>query len=102
MIGQRLKAIRKRAGDSQERLAEQLHVAPTTVCSWEQGRSIPDCQKLVAICRYYRVPADYLLGISDVDVCYEQQMNLGELTEEELARLMEYKQFLLYQRRRKP
>lgn len=99
MIGKRLKTIRRKAGDSQERLAERLYVAPATICSWEQGRSIPDGQKLVAICKYYNVSADYLLGISDVDSRYEQRLHLEELNEEELEKLLHYKQFLIYSRK---
>ena len=98
MIGKRLRSIRKKAGESQERLAERLYVAPATVCSWEQGRSIPDGQKLVAICKYYNVSADYLLGISDVDSHHEQRLHLEELSEEELEQLLRYKQFLIYSR----
>lgn len=99
MIGKRLKSIRRKAGESQERLAEHLYVAPATICSWEQGRSIPDGQKLAAICSYYNVSADYLLGISDVDSRLIQSLHLEELTEGELEQLVRYKQFLIYSRK---
>ena len=63
MIGERLQDIRKDNQDTQRMLAEKLKVSIATVQSWEQEKSAPNHDMLVAICRLYQVSADYLLGI---------------------------------------
>ena len=44
-----LRRLRKRAGLSQDALAEKLSVARQTVSSWEHGNSYPDLDMLVRI-----------------------------------------------------
>ena len=90
MIGERLKEIRKDRGDTQAAMARKLHVALSTVKSWEGERSSPDHATLVEICRMYDVSADFLLGLTDEDPLFlshahpplspenQQQMRLFE------------------------
>ena len=66
MVGERLAEIRKDHDDTQAALAKKLNVSVTTVRSWEQEKSSPSHDALVAICRLYRISADYLLGLSEV------------------------------------
>lgn len=94
MLGERLKQLRKESGDSQERLAEKLHVAPTTICSWEQGRSVPDCEKLVSICRCYQVSADTLLGLS----AWEFTPAIKRFTQDEREELRRFGDYLIFRR----
>ena len=63
VIGERLSEIRKDHGDTQATLAEQLGVSPPTIRAWEQEKSSPSHEMLVAICRLYHVSADYLMLI---------------------------------------
>ena len=44
-----LRRLRKRAGLSQDALAEKLSVTRQTVSSWERGNSYPDLDMLVRI-----------------------------------------------------
>ncbi|MCI8910857.1 MAG: helix-turn-helix transcriptional regulator [Oscillibacter sp.] len=101
MIGERLSEIRKDHGDTQIRLAEQLGVSLPTVRSWEQGKSSPSHEMLVALCRRYQVSSDYLLGLSDVDPAYVQRRRLEQFTQEELTALKDYEAYLLWKRTRK-
>lgn len=74
MIGERLKEIRKYFhDDTQEDLARKLHVTISTVQSWEQGKSSPNHEMLVEICKEYSVTSDYLLGITNTDPLFEKQ-----------------------------
>ena len=41
-IGQRIKALRKKNGMTQERLADHLGVTDKAVSKWERGLSCPD------------------------------------------------------------
>ncbi len=90
MLGDKLRNLRKAAGDSQEKLGEKLYVAPATICSWEQGRSVPDSLKLLAICRCYQVSADELLGLTESPI--------AQFTESEQEELRRFADYLLFRR----
>lgn len=95
MIGERLKEIRKYCyGDTQEKLAHKLHVTKSTIQSWEQGKSDPSHDILVAICRLYDVSADYLLGLTDDDPLYQKRRQ-QLLSPENLKTLKKFESFLL-------
>ena len=79
MVGERLAEIRKDHNDTQAVLAKKLNVSVTTVRSWEQEKSSPSHDALVAICRLYRISADYLLGLSEVDPAYDPRGNQQRL-----------------------
>ncbi len=100
MIGERLSEIRKDHGDTQAMLAEQLGVSLPTVRAWEQEKSSPSHEMLVAICRLYRVSADYLLGLSDTDPAYMQRRRLGKFTKEELTALRDFEEYLVWRKSR--
>ena len=55
-----LRRLRKRAGLSQDALAEKLSVARQTVSSWERGRGYPEMEKIIFICNRYGVTMDEL------------------------------------------
>ena len=60
-LGERIAYYRKKAGYSQEGLAERLGVSRQAISKWECGDSTPDLDKLRAICAYFGVTADYLI-----------------------------------------
>lgn len=60
-IGQRLLALRTRAGLSQEALAEQLGVSRQSISKWETDGSIPDLDKLVRLSEIFGVTLDELV-----------------------------------------
>lgn len=62
MLNENLKAARKSKGLSQEELAVKLHVVRQTVSKWEQGRSVPDSDMLIAISEVLEIPVSTLLG----------------------------------------
>lgn len=53
---------RKRAGLSQEALAERLGVSRQAVSKWENGESTPDLEKLSRMSKVFGVSADWLLS----------------------------------------
>ena len=53
--------LRKKAGCSQEELAQQLGVSRQSVSKWEGAQSIPDMDKLLKMSRLFGVSTDYLL-----------------------------------------
>ena len=58
---QRLYELRKKAGLSQEGLADLLGVTRQAVQKWEAGTSRPDMDNLAALARYFSVTLDYLV-----------------------------------------
>lgn len=99
MIGERFSEVRKDHGDTQATLARKLKVSLPTVRAWEQGKSSPSHEMLVAICNLYCVSSDYLLGLSDIDPAYVQRKRLEQFTKEELTALRDYEEYLIWKRR---
>mgnify|MGYP005905200457 FL=1 len=61
ILADKIVALRKRAGWSQEELAAQLGVSRQSVSKWEGAQSVPDMQKVVQMSRLFGVTTDYLL-----------------------------------------
>lgn len=57
----RLNDLRRRAGLSQEELANLVGVTRQAVQKWESGASRPDMDNLSALARYFNVSLDYLV-----------------------------------------
>ena len=60
-LGEKLQALRKARGLSQEQLALELNVSRQAVSKWELDESVPDLDKLRALCAFFGVTADYLI-----------------------------------------
>lgn len=61
-LAENLKAERKRAGLSQEKLAEIIGVARQTVTKWETGAGVPDIENLLSLSSLFGISADALLN----------------------------------------
>lgn len=59
---EKLQALRKRQGITQEELASALYVSRTAVSKWESGRGFPGIDSLKAIAAYFGVTVDDLLS----------------------------------------
>lgn len=94
-LKQRMKNIRQDNDDTQPDLAEKLHVTWHTIASWEQGKSTPSYEMLVAFCRIYKVSADYLLGLTNNPVL-EETAPRSVLTPEHQTALKDYEEYLLW------
>ncbi len=66
----RLKELREEKGVTQQELANYLGVGRPTVAGYETKNKQPDFEKLINIAKYFNVPTDYLLGISDSRIVY--------------------------------
>lgn len=60
---EKIAALRKAAGLTQERLGALLNVSPQAVSKWENDESLPDLALIPALCGALRVSADELLDI---------------------------------------
>lgn len=61
IMADKIIALRKRAGWSQEELAQQLGVTRQSVSKWEGAQSVPDMDKVLQMSRLFGVSTDYLL-----------------------------------------
>ena len=61
ILADKIVSLRKKAGWSQEELAEQLSVTRQSVSKWEGAQSVPDMDKVVQMSRLFGVTTDYLL-----------------------------------------
>lgn len=53
--------LRKKAGMSQEELAEKLGVSRQSVSKWEMAQSTPDLNRILKMSEIFGVTTDYLL-----------------------------------------
>ena len=60
-LPEKLYALRKKSGLSQEQLAEALNVSRQAISKWEGGSTMPESDKLLALSNYFGVSLDYLL-----------------------------------------
>ncbi len=71
-LSDKILALRKKQGISQEELSEKLSVSRQTVSRWEMGSALPDASNILQLSRLFGVTADYLLDDdyeSDPGVC---------------------------------
>ena len=66
-IGDKIKEYRQKNHMTQEQLASCLNVTFQTVSKWETGVSSPDLSMVIPITKIFRISADELLGINDVE-----------------------------------
>ena len=64
-LSEKIQLCRKRAGLSQEALAEKLNVSRQAVSKWETGAAEPELSKLRALATAFGVTADWLLSEED-------------------------------------
>lgn len=61
-LGEKLLYLRKKAGLSQEDVAEKLSVSRQTVSKWETDQTVPELNKAKLLSELYNVSYDYLIS----------------------------------------
>lgn len=62
---QRLKGLREDNDKSQREIAEYLGTEQSYYAKYENGKRPLPIDRLKALCEYYNVSADYILGLSE-------------------------------------
>lgn len=65
-LGDKLLDLRKKAGLSQEDVADKLGVSRQTVSKWETNQTIPELIKVKLLSQLYNVSYDYLINGSNL------------------------------------
>lgn len=98
-MGERLLALRRKKGITQEDLAEKLAVSRQSISNWELNKTLPDTDKLFALAKIYEVSLDYMVfGIEakkekagktgtkkETEKDIEKEIEKGKETEEDLT-----------------
>ena len=61
----RIRALRQDNDLTQKEIADMLGIAQTTYSQYELDKRPMPIEYLVALCKYYKVSADYMLGLSE-------------------------------------
>lgn len=61
--GEKISALRRQKGITQEQLAETLHVSRQSVSRWEIDAAFPETEKLIRLSRLFNCSIDFLLNI---------------------------------------
>lgn len=61
----RIRNLREDADKTQLEIAEILGTSQTMYARYERGANELPLRHLITLCRYYRVSADYILGLTD-------------------------------------
>lgn len=77
ILADKIIELRKKAGWSQEELAEQLGVTRQSVSKWEGAQSVPDMEKVVQMSRLFGVTTDFLLK-DELEVAQPAESETGE------------------------
>lgn len=65
MYGKRIRELREEKGLSQLQLGKVFAISQTTIGKYEREEVEPNIETIKAICWYFNVSADYLLGLED-------------------------------------
>lgn len=61
ILAEKIIALRKKNGWSQEDLAEKLQVSRQSISKWESQNSVPDLNRIIEMSKIFGVTTDYLL-----------------------------------------
>ena len=68
VFSDRLTAVREERGIKRQKAADDLGITRASLEYYEKGMRKPDTEMLLKICEYYKVSADYLLGLSNAQI----------------------------------
>lgn len=64
-IYQRIRDLREDADKTQAEIAKILNTHTTQYRRWETGETEIPVHKIIELCKFYKVSADYILGLTN-------------------------------------
>lgn len=64
-FGEKIRGLREDADLNQTQLGEKLNMTQRKISYIECGKYEPSLDDIIAFCNFFKISADYLLGISD-------------------------------------
>lgn len=65
MYGKRIKELRQAKGLTQSELAKMISTTASTIGKYEREALQPNIEIIKALCQFFGVSSDYLLGLED-------------------------------------
>ena len=98
ILADKISALRKQNGWSQEELAEKVSVSRQSVSKWESALSIPDLDKILLLSQIFGVSTDYLLKdeLGDLPPLASSPAEEEASAELRLVTMEEAQEFLAY------
>lgn len=104
MFGERLKKLRDSAGVSQQKLADIIGLTQQAIAKWENSKAEPDLATVARLAEYFDCSTDYLLGKTNIRKyphTIAAHHDGDDYTEEELADIEKFKEFVKMKREQK-
>ncbi|UXV31611.1 helix-turn-helix transcriptional regulator [Mammaliicoccus sciuri] len=101
-LSEQISLLRTKNGWTQQKLADALQVSKQSISYWETGRKAPKMKKIEEMAKLFDVSVSYILD-GETKQTYNSTAETiaahldGELTEEELKKVLEYVDFLKHQ-----
>lgn len=89
MLGQRIKALRKERGLTQQQLGDMINVTKVSICCYENGTRTLTLQTLIDLGRVFGVDLNYFLGIDTYAVSEDKAPYQIPMSNEEVEFIME-------------
>jgi transcriptional regulator with XRE-family HTH domain len=99
MLSDRIRALRKEHGYSQEQMARKLHLTQGAISQWENGLTVPAADQLMALADVFGITVDDLLGREQQETPPPPARDdvaalMADLTLDEQAQVRQYAEFL--------
>ena len=99
MLSDRIRALRKEHGFSQEQMARKLHLTQGAISQWENGLTVPAADQLMALADVFGITVDELLGREQQETPPPPARDdvaalMADLTPDEQAQVRQYAEFL--------
>ncbi len=63
-LGEKIRNLRDNANLTQSQLAEKLNMTQRKISYIERNRYEPSIEDIVALCKFFKISSDYLIGLS--------------------------------------
>jgi transcriptional regulator with XRE-family HTH domain len=99
MLSDRIRALRKEHGYSQEQMARKLHLTQGAISQWENGLTVPAADQLMILADVFGITVDELLGREQQEIPPPPARDdvaalMADLSPEEQAQVRQYAEFL--------
>lgn len=98
-VASRINQLRCKKGLTQAELAKMLGVTRQNVSAWEKGLTFPNIHCITFMSKYYGVPVDYILGVSNhrynIKVPEHLEFDLTKLNNEGIQMLYNHYKLLI-------
>ncbi|GGI38997.1 helix-turn-helix transcriptional regulator [Mammaliicoccus stepanovicii] len=101
-LSEQISLLRTKNGWTQQKLADELQVSKQSISYWETGRKAPKMKKIEEMAKLFNVSVSYILDGKSNSTYNSTAETIaahldGELTEDELQKVLEYVDFIKHQ-----